>query len=1173
MLAMAWLMAAPACVGSRPFQMWQLDVVAEVGVADGSGGDTGPADVPDVPVVVDVGSDTGSDVPGDAGKDDGGDAADASLKDTPGDVPMVQDGAGDLGGSDLDASSLDGSDTDSLVADVVTDAAQDAAQDGSTPGDISVDSDSSVLEVQDANLTDTPVEDAPGDIGTLSGDGGAVKDGGPTDTGTEPDTVTIVDCSEAGSDGTACDDDDDPCTADFCFSGECQHLPLSEGDSCDDGNPCTTGETCAGGACGDGTVVEGCKYCMADADCDDGLDCTTDTCLTGTCEYSNPTNCCTEGAATVVTEQECGPDPDGPAPCSVLECLPGGTCNTITTLDCCVTDADCDDGLACTVDTCAVNTCEYSNPTNCCTEGAAAAVTEQECGPDPDGPAPCFALECLSGGTCNTAVTADCCLADADCSDGDNCTDDFCEDGACTNPQVDCADGDPCTADVCFQGSCVHPAQECDVCGLLGVPCPDGFICDADVAVGTSYDAFCISDDGSQVFVPAGDFWMGCNEALDVDCSDAELPAHLVTTSAFAIDRTEVTVAAYEDCVSAGSCTAPVDASDCYSKQNWQVAGRGQHPVNCVTADQARTYCAWGGKAVGPQRLPTEAEWERAARGGCETLAGDCASGSRLYPWGDWQATCAEADMNDPADPSCAQETSAVGSRVINTSPYGCLDMAGNVFEIVQDYFSDTAYSEHPVGAWPPDPTGPLVGDVLVMRGGGTAHEHFWLRSSARAPSGGPTSDPLYRAFSMGFRCARPLETGNCADGQDNDGDGLTDCDDNACAFGPVCTVEADCGNGVDDDADGYTDCFDPGCELWPCNNGAGACDGGACVAFMHALPGGYEWEPQFPAHSSDVPEGCGGPDLPCTPDGPLFPWPPDTTQTKCYNNSMEIACPGSPGDPTCGETVDFCGQDAQYGMDVSNPSWSTGRFVSSSPGGQAIVTDSWTGLVWQASGKSSVTWYDAISECNAIGTYAGYTGWRMPDWYELLSLVDFSRLQPYSSFPGMAPQNVWSGTSLKSDPDRALFFNMYNGGHNATFKDSWSQFWRYCVSSPSPAAPPTARYFDSQQYENLMFDSRTGLLWEYDPTLGTVTWGGALQRCEALDYAGRTDWRLPTAVERASLEDPAGLWSPGPTGSWTSTTHPSLASSAWGPNLKVIPSPEPNKLLKGSVRCVTLGP
>jgi formylglycine-generating enzyme required for sulfatase activity len=143
---------------------------------------------------------------------------------------------------------------------------------------------------------------------------------------------------------------------------------------------------------------------------------------------------------------------------------------------------------------------------------------------------------------------------------------------------------------------------------------------------------------------------------------------------AYFIDTTEVTVAEYRRCVAAGTCTEPV-VEDERGPSNWALPERDRHPMNAVTYEQAATYCSWVGK-----RLPNLYEWERAARGDDE----------RSYPWGNEVPTCALAHIEGrPGDPGCGTGTTAeVGSYPAGQSPYGVLDLAGNVAEWTMDPFA-----------------------------------------------------------------------------------------------------------------------------------------------------------------------------------------------------------------------------------------------------------------------------------------------------------------------------------------------------------------------------------------------------------------------------------------------------------------------------------------------------
>jgi iron(II)-dependent oxidoreductase len=224
--------------------------------------------------------------------------------------------------------------------------------------------------------------------------------------------------------------------------------------------------------------------------------------------------------------------------------------------------------------------------------------------------------------------------------------------------------------------------------------------------------------------VPGGPFPMGCNAAVDDACDANESPPHEVTVSPFLIDATEVTQDAYRACVTAGVCSTPGRGGFC----NWEVDGRGQHPVNCVDWGQATTYCAWARR-----RLPTEAEWQKAARG----------TDGRRAPWGNAPATCDVAVMAEGGDGCGTGGTLPVGSKPKGASPYGAQDMVGNVWEWVADWYGP--YSAEAAT----DPKGPAQGSNRVDCGGGWRDLPARSRASARYAFG-----PSMRTHVLGFRCA-----------------------------------------------------------------------------------------------------------------------------------------------------------------------------------------------------------------------------------------------------------------------------------------------------------------------------------------------------------------------------------------------------------------------------------
>lgn len=201
----------------------------------------------------------------------------------------------------------------------------------------------------------------------------------------------------------------------------------------------------------------------------------------------------------------------------------------------------------------------------------------------------------------------------------------------------------------------------------------------------------------------------------------------------FSLDETEVTNDQYSECVADGMCTAPDTATGC----NWNVMGRDDHPVNCVTWFQALDYCAWAGK-----RLPTEAEWEFAYR----------YPDGRTYAWGNsTDGYTSKANTNSDMD-GYDGTTAPVGSYATGNTFLGLKDMLGNVYEWTQTGWcqDDTACTNCPTGETcnNPCPTSCGGGDRTI-KGGSYAHAPSYGRGSYRT-----AGSPTYGGITIGFRCA-----------------------------------------------------------------------------------------------------------------------------------------------------------------------------------------------------------------------------------------------------------------------------------------------------------------------------------------------------------------------------------------------------------------------------------
>jgi formylglycine-generating enzyme required for sulfatase activity len=222
------------------------------------------------------------------------------------------------------------------------------------------------------------------------------------------------------------------------------------------------------------------------------------------------------------------------------------------------------------------------------------------------------------------------------------------------------------------------------------------------------------------VYVPAGGFTMGSDDG-DPD----ERPVHTVYLDAFYIDQTEVTNAMYAKCVDDNNCAPPAYTSSSTRDNYFGNSEYDNYPVIYVNWDQATAYCRWAGR-----RLPTEAEWEKAARG-TEELT---------HPWGEG-IDCDKANYNN----SCVGDTAPVREHSSGISPYGAHDMAGNVWEWVNDWYGETYYRNSP----PSNPLGPDSGQYRVLRGGSWDLQLYIVRSADR-----DFVDQSDTVGDFGFRCA-----------------------------------------------------------------------------------------------------------------------------------------------------------------------------------------------------------------------------------------------------------------------------------------------------------------------------------------------------------------------------------------------------------------------------------
>ncbi len=311
------------------------------------------------------------------------------------------------------------------------------------------------------------------------------------------------------------------------------------------------------------------------------------------------------------------------------------------------------------------------------------------------------------------------CLTDADCNDLNACTDESCVSGACQF--VPHTAGNPCPeGQSCQVGQCAATVAVCgDGVVGSGESCDDGNSspgdgCGANCQVEGVVPAY-------MRFIPAATFVMGCAEGVDPGCASDEGPIHNVKLSAFFIDQSEVTAAAYQQCMIDGACSLPGTGDQATMGDSF----KSQFPVNYVDHSQAAAFCKHVSK-----RLCTEAEWEFAGRG----------FSGHFYPWGNTLPSnlCLFANSQ-----GCLGSPIGVGSYANGDSPFGVWDLAGNVAEWVADY-----YGAYKSGATVTNPTGPAGGAGFVVRGGHWDSPPAGLRTTARDNQGNST-----QSSKIGFRC------------------------------------------------------------------------------------------------------------------------------------------------------------------------------------------------------------------------------------------------------------------------------------------------------------------------------------------------------------------------------------------------------------------------------------
>lgn len=523
------------------------------------------------------------------------------------------------------------------------------------------------------------------------------------------DTPGVEDSQDIVRDADSTEGDDSEATADLETDGPC--VPDCAERECGNdgcGGYCGSAES---GECADPEAV-----CLADGTCCVpycwGAECGPDSCggfcgLTGDGSCVEPTAICVEGDCCIpeCAGNTCGNDGCGGncGACDVGECIDGACC-----------DRGCD-GRECGPDACGGfcgelgGSCEFWGEVclldgTCCLPNCWGRQCGEDgcggyCGDDANGNCLQVGAICTDGTCCLPSCDGQECGFDGCGGSCGNCANGICAEGQC----VDQCEGDPCgleccLSSTCYSGSCCAPDCNGKICGTDGCGGTCGTCGNADCWRGK----VCTSD--GMVEIPPAVFYMGCNSSapfipgVNVVCPSSTKPQHVVSMNPYEIDVLEVRlddyvsflndamivgpdpICSYRETTSLCFWTAGVVSSIAWDLQGWKVApGKEAIPAWAITWTGAGAYCEAKGK-----RLCTEAEWERAARGGCELYNGqECASSMPLFPWGNDVPTC------DLAQYECGEAYvatySPVGVHPDGASPYGVEDLSGNAPEWVED--------------------------------------------------------------------------------------------------------------------------------------------------------------------------------------------------------------------------------------------------------------------------------------------------------------------------------------------------------------------------------------------------------------------------------------------------------------------------------------------------------